>query len=235
MILELNSIPIEITLKPIKRLNLRIYPPDGRVKVSAPLHFKTSLIVQFLEEKMDWIEAQRLRLQKKVPVVEPLKSASQIEFKGRFYTLMLKEHLGPRHVTIQENTIYCYTKPNCSEPELQALLDQWLKNEMQALLPSLIQKWQTLIGVNLRQWGIKKMKTRWGSCNTRAARIWLNLSLIQKPPICLEYVLVHELVHLLEPSHNKRFHALMTYYMPQWKTYKQLLEGRLRLKELDCA
>jgi predicted metal-dependent hydrolase len=109
---------------------------------------------------------------------------------------------------------------------------------MESLLPGLIARWEQIIGVNVADWGIKKMKTRWGSCNTRARRIWMNLSLIRKPQLCLEYVLVHELVHLLEASHNQRFYALMTQYMPNWREHQLTLEGKRRNKqpayEDDC-
>lgn len=98
------------------------------------------------------------------------------------------------------------------------------REQMKALLPPLFEKWEAIIGVKANEWGIKAMKTRWGSCNTVKKRIWLNLHLMHKPQICLEYVLVHELVHLLEPSHNKRFYALMTEFMPEWKAHRQLLK-----------
>ena len=98
------------------------------------------------------------------------------------------------------------------------------REQMKALLPPLFEKWEAIIGVKANAWGIKAMKTRWGSCNTVKKRIWMNLHLIHKPRICLEYVLVHELVHLLEASHNKRFYALMTEFMPEWKAHRQLLK-----------
>lgn len=237
MIIEINSIPIEITLKPIKRMNLRIYPPDGLVKVSAPLQFSERLIRHHLQDKMGWIAAQRLRIQNKAyPKEEPLKTGSFIAFKGKHYSLILEEHHGPSHISIRDEFIYCYTLPKASPMQVLALLQRWYRCEMESVIPELINKWQAIIGVKVHDWGIKKMKTRWGSCNTRVGRIWLNLSLIQKPPICLEYVLVHELVHLLEASHNSRFHALMTHYMPHWKDYKQLLEGHSKtLMEVDYA
>lgn len=238
MIIEIDSIPIEIILKPIKRINLRIYPPDGQVKVSAPLHLSERLIRHHLQDKISWIAAQRLRIQAKShsKVEELYKSGSLVVFKGKRYSLLVEEHHGPSHVCIKDEFICCYTQPKTSSSQIQALLERWYRCEMESVIPQLINKWQAIIGVQVREWGIKKMKTRWGSCNTRVARIWLNLSLIQKHPLCLEYVLVHELVHLLEASHNSRFHALMTHYMPDWKDYKQLLEGKAKTQtEVDCA
>lgn len=227
MIIEIDTIPIEITQKPIKSMNLRVYPPDGAVKVSAPLSFSEQLIRRHLQNKITWIKTQRLRIQNNVYVKdEILQTGSKIEFMGKCYLLIIEEHNGPLHIKINDQLVHCHIKPNTSQIQLNTLLERWYRREMESILPELINKWQRIIGVTVTEWGIKKMKTRWGSCNTRVARIWLNLSLIQKPLLCLEYVLVHELVHLLEASHNKRFHALMTHFMPQWKEYKRILNNR---------
>jgi predicted metal-dependent hydrolase len=227
----MDSISIEITRKSIKRMNLRVYPPDGLVKVSAPLSFSEKLIRQHLQDKIPWITTVRERFQKTAyPKDELLETGKDFEFRGKRYELIIEEHNGPSMIKIQDQFIYCYTQPNTSQAQLKQQFEQWLRREMSALLPELFSTWQAIIGVKVNEWGIKKMKTRWGSCNTRVGRIWLNLSLIQKPPICLEYVVVHELVHLLEASHNSRFHAFMTHFMPEWKQHKKLLEGKL-----DCA
>lgn len=227
MIIELNGIPIEILRKPIKNMNLRIYPPDGLVKVSAPLRYSERLIRQTLEQKGAWIQEQRDRIRSRPTAIESiLQTGVTVPFLGKNYLLIIEEHHGPSQIQVNDELIYCYIQPNSSQIERQALLDAWYKRQMKSLLPELIQYWETVVGVKVIEWGVKKMKTRWGSCNTRVARIWLNLNLIKKPQICLEYVLVHELVHLLEPSHNKRFHRLMSQFMPQWREYQDLLEGR---------
>ncbi|MDI1351398.1 MAG: SprT family zinc-dependent metalloprotease, partial [bacterium] len=130
------------------------------------------------------------------------------------------------HVVLNDQFIYLYVTHHATQAQKQLIIDRWYRHEMSLLLPDLFQHWEKIIGVRVAQWGIKKMKTRWGSCNTRAHRIWLNLNLIQKNSVCLEYVLVHELVHLLEASHNQRFYNLMTRFMPQWRHYQALLEGK---------
>lgn len=230
-VIEMDSISIEITRKSIKRMNLRVYPPDGSVKVSAPLSFSEKLIRQHLQNKIPWIITVRERFQKTAsPKDELLETGKDFEFMGKRYGLIIEEHNGPSMIKIQDQYLYCYTQPKASQAQLKLQFEQWLRREMSALLPELFNKWQAIIGVKVNEWGIKKMKTRWGSCNTRVGRIWLNLSLMQKPSICLEYVVVHELVHLLEASHNSRFHAFMTHFMPEWKQHKKLLEGKL-----DCA
>ncbi|HHF7365815.1 TPA: M48 family metallopeptidase [Legionella bozemanae] len=228
MIIEFDGIPIEILRKKIKNMHLRIYPPDGLVKVSAPLRFSEQLIRQSLESKSAWIHQQRERIRNR-PVEEdcPFKMGSTVAFQGKKYLLIIEEHHGPTQIKINNELMYCYTQPNSSPAQIQTILERWYKQQMQALLPELIQHWEAVIGVKVAEWGIRKMKTRWGSCNTKAARIWLNLNLIKKSSICLEYVLVHELIHLLEPSHNKRFYGLMSKFMPQWREYEYQLEGRV--------
>jgi hypothetical protein len=227
MIIEIDGISIEISRKPIKNMNLRIYPPDGLVKVSAPLSYSEQFIRQHLQDKSIWIRTQRERIRGRSAQKEELiQTGETLEFKGKNYLLLVEEHNGPLQIKIEDQLIYCYTQPNASYLQKKMLLERWYRREMESLVPDLIRHWEAKIGVKVAQWGIKKMKTRWGSCNTRAARIWLNLSLIKKPILCLEYVLVHELVHLLEASHNQRFYRLMTQFMPQWREYQYLLEGK---------
>lgn len=226
MIIDFDGIPIEILRKPIKNMNLRIYP-HGEVKVSAPLKFNDTLILKFLNEKSGWIRVQYERMKARaIATPSALKTGASVPFMGKNYLLIIEEHHGPSKVQLQDELLRCFVKAGSSELLIQKLLERWYKREMAAILPELIRHWEAIIGVSVNEWGIKKMKTRWGSCNTRAHRIWLNLNLIKKPLICLEYVLVHELVHLLEASHNKRFHTLMTHFMPQWREYQILLEGK---------
>ncbi|AOW52895.1 TPA: DUF45 domain-containing protein [Legionella pneumophila subsp. pneumophila] len=226
MHIQIDGIPIEILRKPIKNLNLRIYPPDGLVKVSVPLKYSEQLIKQQLQEKSEWIRAQCEQIRARSFYREPsLQTGVTIPFKGKSYLLIVEEHHGPSQILIKNELIYCYTKPNLTPQQKQNILDRWYRKEMNLVIPRLIQQWEAIMKVKINQWGIKKMKTRWGSCNPRAQRIWLNLNLIKKPLECLEYVLVHEMVHILEASHNKRFYALMTQFMPKWQEYQRILEG----------
>jgi predicted metal-dependent hydrolase len=228
MIIEIDGISIEVSRKSIKNMNLRIYPPEGQVKVSAPLRYSEQLIRQHLQEKSAWIRAQRDRIRERSSYKEEiLQTGATITFKGHNYLIIFEEHHGPSQIQLQDELLHCYVQPHASLSQKQALLERWYRIEMERIVPDLMKHWESIIGVKAAEWGIKKMKTRWGSCNTRARRIWLNLSLIKKPVVCLEYVLVHELVHLLEASHNKRFYALMTQFMPQWREYQYLLEGKV--------
>jgi predicted metal-dependent hydrolase len=223
--LEIDGITIEIVRKPIKNMHLRIYPPDGEVRVSAPLRASLRYIREQLEAKREWLHAQRARLMALPPKNElSMQQGESHYFLGQPYTLHITPTSASPHIQLEHNLLLFRIDPKATIIEKKAHLNQWYKIQMRALIPELIQKWQPIIGVKVAAWGIKTMKTRWGSCNTRAHRIWLNLVLIQKPLACLEYVLVHEMVHLLEPSHNKRFYALMTQFMPEWQNHKKLLQ-----------
>lgn len=227
MIIELDGIPIEIVRKPIKTMRLCIYPPDGLVKVSAPLKLSERFIRYTLEQKKNWIQQQRERIQSRdVAEKNTLQTGETIPFLGKNHLLIIEEHEGPRHIKLNGELMHCYTHPNSSQNQKQMILDIWYQQQMESRLPDLIRYWEKVIGVTVSSWVIKKMKSRWGSCNTKAARICLNLNLIKKPQLCLEYVLVHELVHLWEPSHNKRFYELMSQFMPDWRTHQLMLEGR---------
>ena len=226
-LLEFDGILIEVLRKPIKNMHLRIYPPDGRVKISAPLRLRLELIHSQLEAKREWIHTQRARLQT-LPESAPLKfeSGEQYFYLGKRYTLIVHPS-EQRSIQIDDGTLHCFINPNLPLPEKQKFLENWYRQQMKELLPALISKWEPLIGVNIATWVIKIMKTRWGSCNIQKARISLNLNLIKKPLTCLEYVLVHEMVHLLEASHNKRFYTFMDQFLPQWRTLQKQLEAKL--------
>ena len=222
--IEIDGVTIDVLHKPIKNMHLRIYPPDGRVRVSAPLRLSTKHIQRELESKREWLHAQRARLQ-----AQPVKCSPKLQhgethyFLGQAYVLELLENSQKSQITLNNETLLISTTADASMEQKQKILKRWYQVQMQSLIPPLIQKWQPIIGVKVADWDIKTMKTRWGSCNIRTARICLNLTLIYKPLICIEYVLVHEMVHLLEASHNARFYQLMDSFMPQWRDHQKIL------------
>lgn len=225
IIFDVDGVLVELTRKPIKNVHLRIYPPDGIVKMTAPLRFSEQKIHAFLQEKRDWIHTKRASIITRHVDEQTNQMEDRIPFIGKQYQLSVVFHNGPSNIHINGKFIYCYAPQGYNSSQIHQLIDLYYRKEMCALLPDLFKHWEAIIGVKCNEWGIKKMKTRWGSCNTQVKRIWLNLNLMKKPLICLEYVLVHELVHLLEASHNKRFYRLMTQFMPQWREYKYLLEN----------
>jgi predicted metal-dependent hydrolase len=210
--------------KRIKNINVRI-DRQGNVKVSAPMKCPLDYIQQFLQKKQDWIATHQARLRAhSLSDTQALQSGEQLLFLGQRYTLMIHEHAGRSGVAFEGNQLCCYLNSTATMDVKRTLIMTWQRQQMQSLLPALIQKWESIIGVKTNQWGIRAMKTRWGTCNTIKKHICLNLNLIQQPLICLEYVVVHELVHLLEASHNQRFYELMSQFMPDWKKYRSLLK-----------
>lgn len=221
----LEGIAIEIRRRPVKHIYLRIYPPDGRICLTAPQRLSQELISEFIKKKQSWILAKQIEMRHySAQSVPAMTDGSLRPYLGQNYPLEIHETTHQPKVLLKDNVLQLWVKPHSSQAVKERLLENWYRHNMKALLPILIDKWQAIIGVHVAEWGIKAMKTRWGSCNTRARRIWLNLELIKKPELCLESVLVHEMVHLLEPSHNKRFYALMDKFMPQWREHQQSLK-----------
>ncbi|PJD96210.1 MAG: zinc metalloprotease [Legionella sp.] len=226
MVILLHDIAIQVTRKAIKRMHLRINP-YGEVSISAPLHCSLEGIHHFIKEKSSWISFHHQRLRKEgAALLTPLQSGCMLPFKGEPHYLLITEQAKTIKIHADNGFIYCTVPPKTTNDKLISQLDNWYKAEMSPLLAHLIEYWSAVIGVQVKQWGIKKMKTRWGSCNIKTHRIWLNLNLIKKPVCCLEYVVVHELIHLLEPSHNHRFYQLMERFLPQWRKAHYVLEGK---------
>lgn len=225
--LDLDGIVIEVQRKRVKNITLRIYPPDGQVRMSVPLRLSMRQIRSQIEIKREWIQQQQQRIQALPIHKEPSMQTGEChDFLGQSYILNITETTTRPRVELHGNILNMTIKPQATDLEKRTLLETWYRAQMTAMLPDLIKKWQAIIGVEVAQWGIKAMKTRWGSCNTRAHRIWLNLALIKKPISSLESVIVHELVHLLEASHNARFYALMDQFMPDWRIAKQALNKK---------
>jgi len=216
---------VEVVRKPIKNLHLSVHPPDGRVRVSAPSHIDDEAVRLAVVSKLSWI-----RRHQKTFADQPRQSQREMisgeshYFLGRRYRLNVTERNGPNRVTLNGTSeLTMQLRPGTDRDRREQLLNAWYRRRMKELVPDLIAKWQPIIGVEVADWGIKKMKTRWGSCNTRDNRVWLNLELAKKSLNCIEYVLVHEMVHLLERNHSEHFKALMDKFLPQWQLYRDEL------------
>ncbi len=211
--------------KPIKNLHLSVYPPEGRVRVSAPLRIDDEAVRLAVVSRLRWIRChQRTFADQPRQSQREMVSGESHYFMGRRYRLRVLEHDGPNRVSRNGNSeLTMWVRPGTGRDKREQSLNDWYRRHMKLLVPELISQWQPVIGVQVADWGIKKMKTRWGSCNIGDQRVWLNLELAKKPPRCLEYVLVHEMVHLLERRHNDRFKALMDKFMPQWRLYRDEL------------
>lgn len=226
MIIELDGLPIQFSRKRIKNINLRINA-HGEVKVSAPLKLPLLFVHRFLQEKKDWITSRisQLQTQSVMPRTKEMKTGERHFFLGNSYTLIVHENAKKTSFWVDDESMNCSVTAQTNSLEKHDLLQSFYREQMKLLLPNLIKKWELIIGVEVLWWGVKAMKTRWGSCIPSKKRVWINLHLMQKPLICLEYVIVHELVHLLEASHNTRFYALMSQYMPDWRVYRKQLKA----------
>ena len=226
-IMNVQGLQVEVQRKPIKNLHLAVYPPDGRVRVSAPEFMGDEAIRLAVINKMGWIrrQQQRFRDQPRQSRREMVSGESHY-YQGQRYLLSVVEKDAPPRVRILNSRVLeLQVRPGTNRDKREAILYAWYRAQLKEQIPGLIAKWEPIVGVQVAEWGVKRMKTRWGSCNIEARRIWLNVELIKKPPICLEYVLVHEMVHLLERHHNERFHALMTKFMPNWRHYRDILNS----------
>ncbi|MEQ8534316.1 MAG: SprT family zinc-dependent metalloprotease, partial [Imperialibacter sp.] len=187
----------------------------------------------FAISKLQWIKKQQASLlaQERESPREFINRESHYFF-GKRYLLKVKEHNASPRVEIDHKYIHLYTRPGADQSKRKAVLEGWYRSELKKIVPDILARWEKKIGVQSNEYGIKKMKTKWGTCNTEAKRIWLNLELARKPVDCLEYIIVHELVHLLERSHNTRFVRYMDEFMPKWQFHRDEL-NRLPYSHVD--
>ena len=221
-----SSIAVQVVRKPIKNLHLSVYPPDGHVRVAVPLHMTDDNIRLAVISRLNWIKKHQARFQAQPRQSEREMVTGESHYVfGKRYRLEVIERRGCHEIVLKNNsTLQLFVNPGTSTQNRTLVLNEWYRDQLKAQIPDLLNHWQSAIGKQAADWGIKKMKTRWGSCNIAQRRIWLNLELAKKPIECLEYVLVHELVHLLERHHNDRFKAYMDKYLPQWQRCHDILK-----------
>jgi len=220
--IDLGEITAEVVQKDIKNIHLSVYPPNGRVKIAAPFRMDLETIRIFAISKLGWIKRQqtKLRNQEREAPREYISRESHY-FLGKRYLLKVVECFSKPSVAIKHDKLILQIKPVTNTTQRQVLVQEWYREQLKALVPNYIAKWEKIMGVEVAEFGIKKMRTKWGTCNVDARRIWINLELAKKPMECLEYIVVHEMVHLLERSHNARFIALMDKFLPQWRSLKE--------------
>jgi len=222
--IDLGGIPVEVTFKDIKNVHLSVYPPTGRVRISAPVRMNLDTVRIFAISKLDWIKQQqrKLREQERETPREYLNRESHYLW-GRRYLLRVIEGDQTPSVEIQHSRLLLHVRQKTTEEKKQEVVAQWYRNQMRVAIPSLIDKWTPVIGVTVQGFYVQQMKTKWGSCNPRAGTIRLNTELAKKPKECLEYIVVHEMAHVLEPTHNARFIALMDGFIPNWRLRRDQL------------
>ena len=221
---QLGNIAVDVVLKDIKNVHLSVYPPSGRVRIAAPSRMSLDTIRVFAISKLVWIKLQqkKLREQERETPREYLNRESHYLW-GRRYLLTVREGDEAPSIELRHRRILLRVRPGASEERKQALFEAWYREQLKKAVLPLLAKWQPLIGVTVSRFFVQRMKTKWGSCNPSACHIRLNTELAKKPPECLEYIVVHEMAHLIEPTHTRRFIALMDRFMPKWQFYREAL------------
>lgn len=223
--IEVNGIRVEIVRKAIKNLHLGVYPPNGRVRVAAPHRLDDEAVRLAVISKLGWIRRRQKEFDAQPRQSErELLTGESHYVMGRRYLLDVVEDDSPPTIRLRNNrTMELRVRPGTSRDKRSNVLQQWYREQLRKRLPKLIAHWERRVGVKVAEVRVRKMRTRWGTCNSQARRIWLNLELVKKPPECLEYILVHEMVHLLERHHNERFRELMDQAMPSWRLNRDRL------------
>jgi predicted metal-dependent hydrolase len=225
-LLQLENIEIQITQKRIRNIHLKISPPNGAVTVSAPLSISQEKIKIFIISKLDWIKKVQLKIrsQKRAPEPKYISGEDHYFFDKKF-SLEVLEQKGRARVMIDEDKIILFIKKDFTLKEKKKLFEDFYRNNLKKIIPNYIKKWEEKMNLKVAEFGIKKMKTRWGTCNIKDRRIWINLELAKKPIACLEYIVVHEMVHLLEKNHTKKFFSYMDKFLPNWQNCKIILRS----------
>lgn len=222
--MEMGSVAIQLHRKPIKNLHISVLPPDGRVRVSAPVYMTETAIRMAVISRIPWIKKQQSGFAKQPRQSDREMVSGECHYLwGKRYRLNVVERVGKHEIKLGRGWLHLYVNTATTLENKALVLNAYYREVLKTRITELLPVWESKIGVATADWGIKKMKTKWGSCNTQAKRIWLNLELAKKPPECLEYILVHELVHLLERNHNERFKGHMDKLLPDWQERRSLL------------
>ena len=227
--ISVSGIEVEVIKKNIKNIHLSVHPPNGRVRLATPDDTDDDAIRLFVISKLDWIRKQQRELQdqERISARQYLSGESHY-YLGERYLLNVLYTKGRQTVEIAgKKEMNLFVRENSTIEQRERVMNEWYREQLKSLIPSYIDKWEKKMDVQLGDWGVRRMRTKWGSCNIQDKRIWLNLELAKKPPHCLEYVVVHEMVHLLERNHNERFRAYMDKFLPNWRAIKAELNGTL--------
>lgn len=231
--IKVGDISVEVIFKDIKNVHLSVYPPTGRVRIAAPTWMSLATIRLYTIAKLEWIKKQQNKLQEQERETprEYLDRESHYIW-GRRYLLHVNEGSRTHSVEIKHSQMVLNVRAGTGREKREAVMAAWYREQVREAMLPFFEKWEVLLGVKVGRIYIQRMKTRWGSCNPRANSIRLNSELAKKPRECLEYVIVHELMHLIEPSHNGRFISLMDRFLPNWKHLRNEL-NRAPLGHVD--
>jgi hypothetical protein len=230
----LGDISLDVTQKNIRHIRLCVYPPHGQVRISAPLRMGEEDIKSFAASKLDWIKKQQSRFSgQNYEAPKRYTDGESHYFFGSRYLLKVIEHNSAPRVAILNDTLELRVKPNTGLAKKREAVEKWYRQQLKEVIPEYIARYENTMQVTVSSFGIKKMKTRWGTCNSTKKRIWLNLELAKKPMEYIDYLVAHEMTHLLERGHNKRFKSLMDQFLPNWRLIKKGLNGPLNSNKND--
>lgn len=229
-VIKLGDISITVTQKEIKNVHLSVHPPDGRVTLSAPKETRLEVARAYAILKINWIRDQQEKLRKQARETprEFVGRESHYLWGRRYLMTVIEQDLKPS-VALDHKRITLSVRPGSDQAKRASIIHEWHKSLLHEFIPPLIAKWELRLGVNVVAYFLQRMKTRWGSCNYNAGHIRLNTELVKKPKDLVEYVVVHEMVHLIEPTHSDRFISILTDHYPSWR------ESRAELNELPLA
>lgn len=222
--ITVSDINVSIDRKDIKNLHVGVYPPHGRVRVAAPKNIDDEAVRLAVISRLSWIKKQVRHFQEQPRQTKrEMVSGESHYFLGKRYLLDVIHGSAKHKVVLKHSHIELHVKANTTVENKEKLLNEWYREQMHSIVHELIPKWEQRIGIELNSWGIKKMRTKWGSCSVDKKTILLNLNLVKTPVECIEYIVVHEMVHLLERHHNDNFKVYMDRYLPEWKQFRDVL------------
>lgn len=224
--LRVGDLEVEVIRKDIKNVHLSVLPPNGRVRMSAPAHMKLDTLRVYAVSRLQWIRKQqaKLRGQDRESPRDYIERESHYLW-GKRYLMTVAEKDEPPKVELTHRNMILQVRPGASQEKREEILAGWYRDRLREAVPPLIGRWEPMLGVKVEKFFIQHMKTKWGSCSPDRGTIRLNSELAKKPPECLEYLVVHEMVHLLEPTHNDRFLGLMGRFMPNWRSRRDTLNS----------
>ena len=225
--ITVGGLHVDVVRKPIKNFHLGVYPPHGRVRVAAPLTLSDDAVRLAIVMRMGWIKRQRAKFDAQPRQSErAYVSGESHYFLGQRYRLNLFEGARAGHVEVRNGTsIDLHVRDGSNAASRERIFQGWYREQLRDRVGPLIEKWAVFMGISVPVWSIKRMKTKWGTCNTESKRLCFNLELIKKPHRCLEYIVVHELIHLFERSHSDRFISLIEKFLPQWRLVRDELNA----------
>lgn len=220
--IKLGEIVADVTRKDIKNVHLSVYPPRGKVRISAPLRMSLDTIRVFAITKLGWIKSQqkKLQAQERETAREYIDRESHYVW-GKRYLFSVREAEQAPSIELKHNRMILRVRPGSDIAKKQEVIEEWYRDQIRNVAPEVISKWEPILRVKVNHLFVQRMKTRWGSCNSKKRNIRLNTDLAKKPRECIEYIIVHEMVHLLEKRHDKHFQNLMENYLPKWRFHRQ--------------